>query len=139
MGMLGSLSFSYPFQTSRWSRVYEIDFAIGSIKGKGSTEDIADELEGQLWALGGGSAGLLYRSSPHSSLGFTIPVAARFINWSLAPDSQLEPEKAFSWSIGISGYYQNHFNIRSSLHVGITHHEIWRATVWNVAYQYRFR
>jgi len=123
---------------TRWMQAYTADLGIGQLRGKGATNAIPDELKGQYWALLGGSAGLTYRSSPVSEVGLSLPVYFRVIKWKLQSGSQLDPEKDNSFSVGLRGHFAFHFDGGSALVMAITHHHLWRASIWEAGWQTSF-
>lgn len=137
-GLLASMNYMIPISRSkRWYQTYGIELGFGAIKGKGNTDELADELKGQMWVMAGVNPGVMYRTSPVGTVGILLPIAYRQINWQLSDGSTFNPEGDSSFSLGVSLLYLSHITPRSALMLAVTHQSMWSATSWSVGYQYR--
>ena len=137
-GLIGSFVYMAPLGSRAWLQSYSIDLGYGVIKGKGNSTLITDELKGQPWIMGGFTPGVIYRSSPVSQIGLMVPLAYRQIEWKLANGTEFNPDGDDSFSIGLSGAYINQLTRSNSLHLAVTYHTNWAATMWTASWQYRF-
>lgn len=138
MGLLAELGRSNPLGRSKWSFTYGGTLGLGTIKGKGNNDNVPDELKNQLWYLIGGSAGLMYRTSPVSELGLSVPLYYRTINWQLDAGSPLKIDDE-PFSVGIAGEFVTHLSKSSALHLTLTQQYQWNGTMWGAFYQRSFR
>jgi hypothetical protein len=138
MGLFAGLGRSSPLGRSRWEFTYGAEAGIGTIKGKGNNDNVPDELKNQLWWLIGGNAGLMYRTSPVSELGLSVPFYYRAINWKLEAGSNLEIQDE-PFSVGMAGEFVTHLSRNSALHLTLTQQYQWNATLWGAFYQRSFR
>lgn len=138
MGLLASLGRSNPIGRSKWNYTYGATLGVGTIKGKGNNDNVPDELKNQLWYLLGGSAGVMFRTSPVSELGLSVPIYYRYINWQLEAGSPLEIEDE-PLSVGIAGEFVTHLSRYSALHLTLTQQYQWNGTMWGAFYQRSFR
>lgn len=138
MGVLLGLGRSAPMGRSKWNFTYGAELGLGTIKGKGNNDNVPDELKNQLWYLIGGNAGLMYRTSPASELGLSVPFYYRQINWQLDSGSDLKIDDQ-PFTIGVAGDYVTHLSKTSALHLTVTHQHMWNATMWGLFYQRTFR
>lgn len=123
---------------SRWYPIYGGEIAMGSIKGKGNTAAIADELKGQSWILAGGHAGMIYRSTAVSNFGLTVPINYRLINWKLQSDSSLDPDRDNSFSFGLRGIFEVRISPRSWGQFQLTQQHSWTATQFAMNWKWLF-
>lgn len=132
------MTYNQFYPKSRWRKVYAADALFGTIKGKGSSLTIQDELNKQPWIAVQASAGWTYRTSPASEVGIFAPAILRHIKWDLADGSSLKMDRQTSFSIGLGGVYVNRFTRTQSLHLSVAHQQMWRATVWSATWEQTF-
>ena len=137
-GVLVDVGYVITPYRSRWRQIYGFEFGNGRVKGKGNTVQIPDELRGQTWIIAGASASLMYRSSQFSEIGVIAPFNYRTISWAIKSDSQLNPDKDSSFSIGFGLAYLARFDKRQGIHFAMLRHFGWDATVWTAGYQLEF-
>ncbi|HMN69063.1 MAG TPA: hypothetical protein PKC28_11035 [Bdellovibrionales bacterium] len=135
-GLLANYGLSKAF-SPRWVGVYGIDAAIGTLKGKGESVGIADELKGQLWYMVGLNLGVMYRTSASSAIGLHIPAHYRMIKWKLDAGSALETERDASFSIGPGLVFENKVSDASFVRVAVTQHYQWEATMFAFSWKYQ--
>lgn len=121
----------------RWERYYGIEFALGRVKGKGSTASVPDELNDQPWFGLGGVGGYAYRTSPVSKLGVSLSALYRRINWKLESGTDLDIESK-PFGLGLGFQYIITLSKRSSFVAAATHQALWSSTVWSIGYQANF-
>lgn len=114
------------------------DVTIGQVKGQGNTTGIPDELKRQTFVMLQGSPGLMWRTTPVSELGFSLPIAFRYIKWDLIKAADLKMDKATSFSAGLGLTYVNRFSVRNSIHVTIAHQHMWNTTMWGAGFNRAF-
>lgn len=134
-GILTSLSRTSPL-SRRWLLQYGGDFAVGSLKGKGNSAAIADELSGQLWYSLGAHLGAIYRTSSVTNLGLLVPAHYRMIQWKLKGGSSLDPDRDTSYSVGLGAIMENRLSARSWVHFAVTHQHMWNATMFAFSWKY---
>jgi hypothetical protein len=117
-----------------WREWYEGSFLLGQVKGKGGTVTIPDELKRQIFLGLELSPGLMWRTSPVSELGFSLPIEIRYIKWDLISSSGLNMDRKFSYSAGLGATYVNRFSSRASIHISVAHQHMWNTVIWSAAY-----
>lgn len=137
-GLAIGSDFIRTLENPRWQRVYSLDVAFGTARGKGDTIAVPDGLRNQLWLMVGGSLGYRYRTSNFGELGISVPLVFRRINWKYHSGSDLNLERDTSFSAGLGGVYTIRLKSTSALNVGWTYQTMWRATVWNIGWEFAF-
>lgn len=137
--LLGPLfAYSYVRPTgsrNRWLQVYTAELGLGTLKGKGNSDSIPDELKNQPWYMVGLSPALIYRTTSVSEVGVVLPLYYRMIGWKLDPSLGLDPDRDTSFSAGLGGVYTNRLTKTSHLHVALVRQHMWNATQWMVSWQ----
>lgn len=137
-GLLASANYVLGSRT-RWRQQYGIELGNGRLKGKGNTNEIPDELRGQVWFMFGIAPGINYRSSSVSEVGLSVPIHYRMIQWQLQGGSPLDPERDASFSVAARGHYIQRFSKKSALELSLTYHHLWQATFWGASWQIDFQ
>jgi hypothetical protein len=131
------ISYAYNrFYSGAWRYHHSVDFAFGTLKGKGGISKIQDEIKNQLWAMATLSPGLIYRTSPVSELGLGLPLSYRFIQWKFESGSNFSMDKGSSFSAGIAGLFGLRFNPKSGIEFMVQHQHMWNAVIWTASYTY---
>lgn len=128
-----------PLWGVRWLRQYSSQLALGTVKGTGDSLTFTDEFKNQSWLAASASAGLIYRTSAASEIGFYLPLSVRYINWTYADNAAIELDKKTSFSAGLGFQFIQRFSRKSSLFATVAHQYVWEATQWSLGYQYSFR
>lgn len=134
-----ALSHNRPMGGIRWVRQYSSYLTMGTTKGIGESGTFSDEFKNQLWFSLGASAGLIYRTTAVSEIGFFAPVHFRLINWELASNAAIELDKETSFSAGLGFLYAQRFTTKSALVISVAHQFLWDSTQWTIGYQYSLR
>lgn len=125
--------------TRNWRQAHAVELSFGTVKGKGDTPAIQDELRNHLWQSLALSPGLMYQTSPVSEVGFAVPVVYRLTHWKLNAASNLDIERDNTFSVGFSLFYANRLTNDLSLRVAVTQQHMWNATQWSLGAVYAFR
>lgn len=118
----------------RWIYTFSAFSHVGQAYGTTSGTVTAD-LKNQSWGHFGVIPGFLYRTSLGSEFGIRVPLGMRTINWYVDDTSQVEIDKASSFSYGVSAVMVNRINKRSSITASVTHLMSWETTRWDVGWQ----
>lgn len=132
-----SLKYKKLASNIRWVWTYGLEFALGTIRFKGTSTDIPDQVINP-WYMFSFNPGIIFRTAPSSSFGVSFPVGYRIIKWPI-DDPTLSVSRAASIGYGAQFTFLSHFTTNSSLHVSFTHQAAFQSTVWAVGYEYAFR
>lgn len=135
-GLTVSATRSKRISKTNWQHYQSAEFSIGTLKGKGSATTIADGLSNQPWYAVGVSPGLMYRTTPVSEAGISLPLVFRMIQWQLNPGSGLQMNRDSSYSAGLRGHFLMKFTPKSSLSLSATYQTYWAATQWAIGWEY---
>ena len=138
IGFLGQLVFLKSPPKSRWRPFQSWDFGFGKLQGEGSTSDLPDRFDNQMWILAGASYGFRYRTSSITDIGLSAPLFVRFINWKLKPGTTTNPGRDLSATLGLRGHYVARIGKKLYLEGSVTHQFLWESTIWMVGLQYSF-
>ncbi len=133
------LSHNKPFSNIRWVRQYSSHLTVGTTKGSGISNTFTDEFKNQLWMSLSASAGLIYRTTAASEVGFFAPVYYRYIDWQLNENAAITLDKGTSFSAGLGFLFLQRFSTRSAMMITVGHQFVWEATQWSIGYQYSLR
>lgn len=133
------LTHNSPFSNIRWVRQYSSYLTVGTTKGSGISSTFTDEFKNQLWVSLSASAGLIYRTTAASEIGFFAPIYYRYINWQLNDNAAITLDKESSFSAGLGFQFTQRFSTRSALLLTVGHQFVWEATQWSIGYQYSLR
>ena len=137
-GFVGGLSYHLPWVRPRLSRFYQVDFAYGTVKGKGNQVTNFDEVSSQPWATLSFAPGMLYKLNQVGEVGISAPVFLRFLDWKLE-GSDLEIEKSNSFSYGLAFIYNHYLNSRHSIQVSMNYQEKWTSSLLSLKWQYTLK
>lgn len=132
-----SMTYKKPFRNIRWLQSHSLEAGFGTLKGKGRTTEIPDFLV-QPFYLIVASPGIIYRTSPPSELGFSLPLTFRFIEWRLN-DESLQLEKAASLGYGITFSYGQRITPLITVLMAFTNQMSPSATTWSLGLDYSLR
>lgn len=136
IGPLFAYSYVRPVgKRNRWLQVYSAELGLGTLKGKGNSDSIPDELKNQPWYMVGVSPALIYRTTSVSEVGVVLPLYYRMIGWKLDPSLGLDPDRDTSFSAGLGGVYTNRLTKTSHLHVALVRQHMWNSTQWMISWQ----
>ena len=133
-----SLRYINPSSSPRWIQSHSLEINAGFLRLQGITATLNDELKNQPWYSITLSPGYSYRTTPVSEIGLSLPLAYRIIGWK-TEDPTYKLSRGNSFSYGIAGTFTNHFSLKNSLLVALTHQVAWDSTVWSAGWIHSFR
>ena len=137
-GFVGGLSYHSPWVRPRLSRFYQVDFAFGSVKGKGNGVTNLDEVSGQTWASVSVAPGLLYKLNKIGEIGLSAPIVFRYLDWKLE-GSDVEIDKSNNISYGLAFLYNHYLNNRHSVQLSMNYQEKWTSSLLSLKWQYTLK
>lgn len=133
-----SLRYINPTSSVRWIQSHAVEITSGFLRMQGITATLNDELKNQPWLSLTLSPGMSYRTTSVSEVGLSLPLTYRTISWKLE-DPTYKVDRAGSFSYGLAGTFTNHFSLKNSLLISLTHQVVWNSTVWSAGWIHSFR
>jgi hypothetical protein len=134
---LQSLNFTYVFQIPTRNPNYVFNYGFGAGLGtlKGIASNFRDEVKGKSWFNFAFTPGVDFRSDYRNRIGIIVPIGFRFINLGFEENIKVRENELFS--LGLGGRYVHSITKKSSFAFSLTHYFNWKASVWDLSWQYR--
>jgi hypothetical protein len=125
--------FQKPGKNIRYLFNYGFGISYGTVKGIATP--FGNEAKGQTWYMTSFVPGIDFRNDFRTRIGLFAPISFRAIDFGFEEDLKVKDDDPFSFGIGAR--YVNAFSLKNSFSFSVTHQVIWKATIWDLSWQYR--